>query len=157
MTSRFIIESFWQKKANCVCVAFMKSLLLRHGLHFGYHKRIKGKYLVITLKDGKVISFTKTELRSINNQNDISFARYREKRKQILINKIREQVEITFAIMVRNMQHVDYAGNELTQSASINLLTKQGTDTWHFHSLVGLKRKSYRPLTKKYIEFTKCR
>lgn len=155
MTTQFIIESFWQKKENCVCVAFMKSMLLRHGLHFGYHKRIKGKYLVITLKDGQVISFTKTELRLINNKNEISFARYRDKKQQSLINKIKEHVEITFAVMVRNLQHRGYAGKELTQSAAIKLLTRQGTDITHFHSLVGLKRKASKPLTLKNFSLVK--
>ena len=152
MTTKFIIESFWQKKSNCVSVAFMKSMLVRHGLHFGYHKKQKGKYLLVSLKDGKVLSFTNQELRLINNKNQISFARYRDRKSQQLIKKIREHVALTFAIMVRNLQVRGYAGKELTQSQAINLLTQQGADTTHFHSLVGLKRKSSNRLTKKNFE-----
>lgn len=133
----------------------MKALLLRHGLHFGYHKRIKGKYILITLKDGKVISFTKTELYSINSRNQISFARPADPKGRAMIDKIREHVEISFAVLVRNLQIRGYAGKELTESAAIKMLTKEGSDTMHFHSLLGLNRKSSRPLTRRNYELIK--
>jgi hypothetical protein len=130
----------------------MKALLLRQGLHFDFRKVERGRYTIVTLKDGKVLSFSKSELRSINHKNQLSFARFSERKKQELLLRIKSQIELSFAILVRNLQIRGYAGKELTESAAIKMLTKDGTDTTHFHSLLGLNRKSSKKLTLQNLE-----
>jgi len=155
MTSKFIIECFWQKKYNCVAVAFMKALVLRHGVTCGLKTRQSGSYILVMLKNGKVLSFNKTELRSINHKNQISFARHKDPAKKKLAEAIRLHVELSFAVLVRNLQLRGYAGKELTQSDAVSMLTKEGTDTTHFHSLLGLSRKSSRRLTAHNFQIVK--
>src|SRR5687767_7636942 len=132
MTSKFIIESFWQKQGNCVCVSFMKALLLKYGVSCGLQKTKTGNFLLVWLPDGRSQSFNKTELRAINHRNQLSFARPTDPKQTILMKKIRDSVELCFAVLVRNLQIRGYAGKELTQSAAIRMLTKDGTDTTHF-------------------------
>jgi hypothetical protein len=102
-----------------------------------------------------MLSFTRTELKTINDKNQLSFARPSYPKAIARIKKIKEHVELSFAILVRNLQVRGYAGKELTESGAIRMLTKQGSDTTHFHSLLGLSRKSSRPLTKKSFELIK--
>lgn len=155
MTTKFIIESFWQKKANCVSVAFMKALLLKNGISCGLKTRKKDRYILVFLKDGKVLSFNKTELRSVNHKNQLSFARYTDERKRKLIERIKANVELCFAVQVRNLQLRGYAGKELTQSGAAKMLTHEGADTTHFHSLMGVKRRSSKLLTAKNFKLIK--
>ena len=147
MKPGFLIEAFWQKKDNCVCVAFMKSLIALHGPGCGFKTRTRGRYIIVELKDGKILSFSKTELKEVNNKNQISFAGANDKSKEQKLKKLKRGVEVCFAVMVRNLQLRGFAGKELTQSEAIKLLTKEGTDTRNFHALLGARRTMSKKIT----------
>ena len=137
MTSRFIIESFWQKGANCAVVAVTKCLLLEYGTRGGLQIKKHGKYTVVTLPDEQVHSFTHKELSHLNALNKIGFKRYKGKKNQSA-RSIKSFVRTCFAVLVRNMQLKGYEGKNYTEKAAIRILTKEGVSTGWFHTLLGL-------------------
>jgi hypothetical protein len=155
MQSRFIIESFWQQKDNCACVAMIKCVLLMYGIYGGFRTRKKGKYTVVTLRDGQSWSFSSRDMDRLNKGNNMGFRRYPPGEKRKKVDKIRKFARLCFAVLVSNMQVRGYRGREYSRKQAIRALTKEGIDTSWFHMLLGLQRTSSRKITKKNIH--RCR
>jgi hypothetical protein len=66
-------------------------------------------------------------------------------------------VKLCFAIFVHNLQLRGNAGRELTRSATIRLLTKEGIDTKHFHLLFGIRRRPTQRLSLKKLPVLKTK
>jgi hypothetical protein len=152
MDHRFVIESFWQRGANCVCVAFIKALLLDPALKRSFLVQRKNHITFVFLADDRVLVFTDSEIRYINRQNKIAFRRPREKELKQAITGIRSFVELCFAILVRNLQLKGLDGKEFTQSDAIRALTCEGIDIAHFHVLLGVRRSASLSLSLKKIQ-----
>lgn len=142
MTDKFILESFWQKAANCASVALIKAALLRYGLRKSFVARRNNENLIITLQDGRMLLLTEKEIRAINKENKILYSPYRDPVKKRALLKLREFAETAFAIMVRSIQLEGYEGKEHTESSAIRLLTRTGISTSQLHRLLGFSRKS---------------
>ena len=157
MTSKFIIESFWQKADNCASIVLIKAALLTYGIGKVFNVNKKNGYLLITLKDKRMLLLTDTEIRKINTTNKIIFARSHDPVKKNRLKKLRQQVELCFAVIVRNLQLNGYDGNEYTLSSAIQQLTREGMQTDHIHQLLGLRRKSRtaHKLSEKHIHLFK--
>jgi hypothetical protein len=147
----FIIESFWQRAANCVSIALIKAAIMQYGTRDIFHIKKLAGHLLITLRDGTKLVLEQKEIRRINTFNKISFLRPRDLKTKKIIAKLKEIVWLCFAVMIRNLQLYGYAGKEYTRSAAISLLTCQGIHTDHMHRLLGLKRRklSVQPIPKK--------
>jgi hypothetical protein len=144
MTDKFIIESFWQKKANCATVAIIKAAILKYGLNRVFTVRKKlGTYVVI-LKNKKLLTLTDADINRINRKNDITFSRYRVKSKKEQLNKLRNYARFCFAVIVRNIQLYGFDGKEYTQSAAVHNLLLKGIKTDHLHDLLGLTRRTQK-------------
>jgi hypothetical protein len=141
MTERFLIESFWQTASNCVSIVLIKAAFLRYGFDNVFKLERINDHFVITLKNGKMLTLSAVEIRRINKDNKISFRRFRDVKKKLIIDRIKEHVALCFAVIVRNVQLNGYHGTEYTETAAITELTKKGMETDHMHSLLGLKRK----------------
>ena len=96
---------------------------------------------------------TDAEIRKINTNNKILFARLQDPVKRARLKKLRQYVELCFAVIVRNLQLNGYYGNEYTLSSAIQQLTKEGMQTDHIHQLLGLRRKNStaHKLSKKHL------
>src|SRR5688572_12009066 len=142
MTNKFILESFWQKAANCASIALIKAAVLRYGLRRSFQVRRRNENLIITLQDRRMLVLTEKEIRAINRENKILYSPYRDPSKKRALIKLREFAETAFAIMVRSIQLEGYEGKEHTQSSAIRLLTRTGISTAQLHRLLGFSRKS---------------
>jgi hypothetical protein len=152
MHDRFVLESFWQKKSNCACVAFIKCLLLDNTLQKAFAISRSGKNLFIALLDGRILVFSENEIRDINRQNALSFKRPRNPQNARQVKKIKQFAETCFAILVRNMQLLGFDGKEYTRQDAIDTLTKEGVSTSYFHKLLGLKRTRTTKLTRRNLQ-----
>lgn len=142
MTERFILESFWQKAANCVCIALIKAALLKYGMRsMFYCRRINDHYLV-TLRDGTMLVLNDTEIDRINGTNKLMFRRYAEAQQKKWLKRLKAHVHLSFAIMVRQIQLKGFDGMEYTESEAKKLLTAEGMETDHALKLLGLTRKT---------------
>jgi hypothetical protein len=142
MTGPFIIESFWQKAANCVSIVLIKAAILRYGLNHVFKKERRSDQWLITLKDKSLITLSDMAIRRINKKNKIAFTYYKDKSNQAQVRKLRDYAELCFAVMVRYLQLYGYEGREFTESSAIQTLTREGINTDHVHLLLGLKRKT---------------
>jgi hypothetical protein len=142
MTSRFLIESFWQNGANCVSVVLIKAAILRYGMNGIFKTERRRNNFIITLKDERILTLNDTAIQRINRKNKIAFRRLRDKKRKADINKLKKLVSLCFAVIVRNVHIHGYNGVEHTESSAIKELTKEGVETDHMHSLLGLSRKS---------------
>jgi len=142
MTDKFILESFWQKKANCATIAIIKAAILKYGLNKVFKVNQKLGTCLVVLKDKKLLTLTDTEINRINRRNDIVFSRYKNPGKKKQLDKLRKYVRFCFAVIVRNIQLNGYDGKEYTQSAAIHELIREGLNIEHLHSLLGLYRKT---------------
>ena len=154
MTGKFIIESFWQKKSNCVAIVLIKAAILTYGIGRVFKIQRRGAYQVVTLKDGRILVLGDNEINKINRKNAIVFSRFKDPLKKKEINKLKEYVELCFAIIARSIQINGYDGKEFTQSEAIRLLTHDGLKIERIHSLLGLSRKtrSAHTLTIKHLK-----
>ena len=119
VTSKFIIESFWQKADNCTSIVLIKAALLTYGIGKIFNVNKKNGYLLITLKDKRMLLLTDAEIRKINTNNKILFARSQDPVKRARLKKLRQYVELCFAVIVRNLQLNGYYVNEYTLSSAI--------------------------------------
>ena len=152
MTSKFIIESFWQQGANCVVLAYSKAMLLTYGLRNSFKKRKIGKGNLIILRDKTSLFLSRREIQKLNIGNQIYFWKYSNRKKAKDIRKIKEFVELVFAILVQRLQLIGYNGKEFTRSHSKKALTKEGMTTEKFHELIGIKKKPSHKLLKKDLK-----
>jgi hypothetical protein len=134
------MESFWQKESNCVCVAFIKYLLLDKQLQRVFTIHRSGMNRFITLQDGKAIALSDREIRDINRQNGLTFRRPRDAASKQHMERIKQFAGLCFALLVRNMQLSGYEGNEYTQQMAIDTLVWKGVQVGQFHRLLGIKR-----------------
>jgi hypothetical protein len=155
VTRREKIESFWQTRSNCACVAFMKVMLLKYGLHGGMKLIRKGKYLHITLPDGQTHSFSRSQLKKSNGKNGIQFKKTTSTGKKHLLKKINGWAQLCFAVMVRNVQINGLEGKEYTFDSAIRKLIQAGVNTSRFHVLLGLRRSRSYPITLKRLYLLK--
>ena len=142
MTKHFILESFWQKGANCTSISLIKAALLTYGIGKVFRVEKRSSYMIVTLKNKRVLVLTPAQVREINTANKIKFRTTHNQVHRKAIQRIREYVELCFAVMVRNMQLYKYNGKEYTQSTAIRQLTAEGMETDHLHELLGLQRKT---------------
>lgn len=142
MTGLFLIESFWQKAANCASIVMIKAAILRYGIGRVFKKQRRSNQWLITLKDGSLVVLSDTAIRRINKKNKISFTHYSDKTKQAELRRLRTYAELCFAVMVRYLQLYGYEGREFTESSAIQTLTREGINTDHIHLMLGLKRKT---------------
>ena len=142
MTAKFIIESFWQKADNCTTIVLIKAALLTYGIGKVFNVKKTNGYHLITLKDKRMLLLTDVEIRKINTNSKILFARPHDPAKKNRLKKLRQYVELCFAVIVRNLQLHGYNGNEFTLSSALKQLTREGMQNDHIHQLLGLKRKS---------------
>jgi hypothetical protein len=119
MDARFIIESFWGTKANCVIVAFIKAVLSLGKRISLLRMRKREKYLNITMPDGRIWCFTRSEIDELNSHNNIHFRRSRTTSDKERLNKLKTTVRILYALIIRNLQVNGYEQKELTQSPAI--------------------------------------
>jgi hypothetical protein len=153
MTDRFIIESFWQSKANCVSIALIKAAILKYGLGKVFKQEKRNKQYLVTLKNGELLVLSAADIKRINKGNKIIFSRYKDKKKKKDLDTIKEYVSFCFAIMVRNLHLNGYHGKEYTESTAVKTLSTEGIETDHIHSLLGLYRNkpSAYKLAKKHL------
>ena len=141
MKDRFIIESFWQGSANCVSIVLIKAAALKYGVNKVYKvEKLKGQFIV-TLRNKKMIVLAQEDITRINKKNRIHFSPYRQKKKKTEVLKLRKFVELSFAVIVRNIHLYGYNDRNHTESSAIRLLTKEGLETDHIQDLLGLSRK----------------
>jgi len=152
MTSKFVIESFWQQGANCVVLAYSKAMLLTYGLQNSFKKRKIGKGNLVILRDESSLFLSRKEIQKSNIGNRIYFRKYSNRKKARDIRKIKEFVELVFAILVQRLQLIGYNGKEFTRTHSKKALTKEGMTTERFHELIGIKKKPVHKLLKKDIQ-----
>ena len=98
--------------------------------------------MIVTLKNKRVLVLTPAQVREINTANKIKFRTTHNQVHRKAIQRIREYVELCFAVMVRNMQLYKYNGKEYMQSTAIRQQTTEGMETDHLHELLGLQRKT---------------
>lgn len=140
MTDKFIIESFTQSEANCAAIALIKAAIIKYGINNVFKKRRANGQWIITLKDKQIIVLNDADINRINKYNKIGFRRYRN--RAVTANaRLKEYVRLCFAVMVRVLQLNGYEGNEFTESGAIELLAREGMNTDHLHTLLGLQRK----------------
>ena len=151
MRSNFIIESFWQRGANCACVAFIKALLLQYGLRAGTRTIKKQKGIEARLPDGSVLLLTKKEIITFNKKNEIGFRRYKQQDKKTKAENIRSVVQLLFAVLVKNMHGKGYQSRKPGTDEAITVLTKKGVQTGHFHRYLGSTRVKAQRLTNKNL------
>ena len=152
VTSKFVIESFWQQASNCVTMSYCKAMLLTYGFRKSFSRNKIGKGVLITLQDKSSIFFTKSEIKQLNKGHGIYFKKYSNRKKAKDSRKIKAFVEIFFAIVVKRMQLIGYSGKEFTRSRAIKTLTKDGLTSERFHELIGVKRKKAKRFLKKDIK-----
>jgi hypothetical protein len=154
MTDRFIMESFWQSQANCASVALIKAAILRYGVNkiFKVEKRLN--QLLITLKNGQLMVLSSADINRINRDSRIIFSRYKDQKRKQGLKRLKDDVRLCFAVIVRNLHLNGYDGEEYTESSAIRTLAAEGIQTDHIHSLLGLRRKqpaAYR-LSQKHLK-----
>ena len=152
MTSKFVIESFWQQGANCVVLAYSKAMLLTYGLQNSFKKRKIGKGNLVILRDKSSLFLSRKEIQKSNIGNRIYFRKYSNRKKARDIRKIKEFVELVFAILVQRLQLIGYNGKEFTRTHSKKALTNEGMTTERFHELIGIKKKPVHKFLKKDIQ-----
>jgi hypothetical protein len=141
MEDRFIIESFSQSKSNCAAIALIKAAIIKYGIGKVVKTKRHNRQWLITMKDKQMVVLNDADINRINRDNKIGFRRHRGSQKRTF-SKLKENVRLCFAVMVRNLQMNGYNGKEYTESAAIKLLAKEGIETDHLHSLLGLRRKT---------------
>jgi hypothetical protein len=154
MNGRFIIESFWQGSANCVAIVLIKASMLKYGVNKVFKaKKVHGQ-LLITLKNKKILTLAQEDISRINKKNRIYYSPYKQKKKKAQLSALRKYVELSFAVIVRNIHLYGYNGRKHTEASAIRLLTKEGLETDHIHDLLGLKRKtkSAHKLSLKHLQ-----
>ncbi len=151
MGGNFIIESFWQRGANCACVAFIKALLLKYGSKAGLRVSKKGECIEVRLPDGDMLSLTMQEIRDFNKKNELSFRRYKHPDKKKRGERIKFVVQLLFAVLVKNMHFNGYRSRKPGIENAISILTKKGVQTVHFHRYLGLKRGKTHQLSNRNI------
>jgi len=152
VTSKFIIECFWGQASNCVALAYCKAMLLTYGFRKSFSRNKIGKGVLVTLQDGSSIFFTKAEIKRLNKGHQIYFRKYADRKKTKDSKKIKNFVELFFAIVIKRMQLIGYDGKEFTRSNAIKALTKDGMTIERFHELIGVKRKKAKKFLKKDIQ-----
>ena len=129
-----LLSIFWSAADNCVAVAFIKAMLA--GKQLCKIKNSRGK-LYLSLKDKTVISFTSRQIKLMNTGNGIRYRRFPQQKK------LRQQVEVLFALLILQLQLHGYAGQELTQSKAKKLLV-DGIATRTIHRWLGVKQTRCR-------------
>ena len=159
MPGKFIIESFWQKAANCVSVVLIKAAILQYGLNRVFNINKKNDHYIITLKNKHLLILSGTEIKRISKQSKLNFRQPRDKNKKKQVGKLKAYVNLCFAVIVRNLQLHGYNGKEYTESKAIEVLTKEGLETDHMHSLLGLSRKTRaaHKLTQSHLHLFKSK
>ena len=142
MKDKFIIESFWQGKDNCVAIVIIKAAILKYGLNNVFKVKKLKDQLIITLKNKKIIVLTASDINRINKKNKIYFSPYKDSKKKSALKTLREYVELCFAVITRYIHLYGYEGRKHTEASAIRLLTKEGLETDSIHNLLGLKRKT---------------
>jgi hypothetical protein len=151
MNNNFIIKSFWANGANCVCVAYIKALIIKHGLYAGVTLSKSKKYIRVTLSNAEVLTFLHKDVSEVNRGNKISFRRYKKPSDHSRCEKLKFTVRLLFAILVRNLQLNKYESQELSRPEAVNLLARKGVRTNFFHKLLGVKRTPAQKLSTKSL------
>lgn len=143
MTSKFIMESFWQHPdgTNCATVAIIKAAILRYGIGKIFKLERRHGYAIVTLKNGKPLIITNAELIEVNNESHIVFGKYSSPNKKKDLRELKDHVKLCFAVMVKYLKEYGYRREEYYQTEAIEHLMG-GFNTDHIHELLGLKRKS---------------
>lgn len=142
MDDRFILESFWQKEDNCTTVALIKAAIIKYGINRVFKTARKNNHLLVTLKDGKLLTLTNAEIRKLNKTNLLGFRRPRDAKQKNQLGQVKKYVRLCFAVIVRNIQLHGYEGKEYTRTEAIDELISKGMKTDHIHRLLGLQRKT---------------
>lgn len=142
MTGKYIIESFGQKDNNCVAIVLIKAAILQYGMNRVFKKRMYHDHWIITLRNGMIHAISEKDVKRLGKSNRIHFRRAKNKKDAAQLEKIKDYVDLCFAIMVRSILVHGFNNKEYTETDAIKLLTKEGMNTHHIHHLLGLKRKT---------------
>jgi hypothetical protein len=140
MVANFVIESFWQRGANCACVAYIKGLLLQYGAGAGLKVKLESRKIVVQLPDKSFLEFTRREIKELNKWNEISFRKYKNEGDKKKSGKIKFIVHVLFAVLVKNLRLRDQLPGRSGIKKAIAILTKKGVDTRNFHRLLGTEK-----------------
>lgn len=123
-------------------IVLIKAALIKYGFNDLLKIKKKSDQFLVTLKDGTMLTLTKADINRINRKNRIRFTRYKDKKRQAHLRKLKEQVRFLFAVITRNLHLNGYDGNEYSESSAVKALTREGLKTDHIHALLGLERKT---------------
>ncbi|HEV7783534.1 MAG TPA: hypothetical protein VGO58_19805 [Chitinophagaceae bacterium] len=143
MNDRFIIESFWQRGANCAAVAFIKALLCRYGLRAGLRvmQMATGKKIIVP--GGVTMLLSEREIDHINKKNQISFRRFTAATTAKKQQAVRRTVKMIFAVLVYAMET-----KGMSRAKALHVLTREGTGTMSLHRWLGIHGTPVRRVTK---------
>jgi hypothetical protein len=119
----------------------MKAALLEFGIKSVFRKIKKNNHWIVTLRNKDVVAISISDTARLGKKSRIYFNRNIHKYAKN-VRSLKEYTSICFAIMVRRVQLNGYNGREFTESAAVQLLTKQGVDTGTLPELLGLKKKT---------------
>jgi hypothetical protein len=142
MRSKFLIESFWQTEFNCVSVALIKAVILRYGLNRIFHYRRADDGYIITLKNKDQLAISLKDIDRLAQKCKIGFREESSRNQKRILDSIKRQVLLCFAVMVHRIQTEGYEGKKYTEQNALKLLNKRGMSTRQMHDLLGLSRKS---------------
>jgi hypothetical protein len=148
MTTKFIMESFWQHPDgyNCAMVAIIKVALLQFGTEEIFQKieTHKGNY-EITLHDHKKISLSERKIKKLNKNNRIEFSIYRLPAKVKSLQILKTYVRLCYAVMLTYLNTYGWKGKCYSiKDAKKYLQYGYGDDapfnTDHLWKFLGLRR-----------------
>jgi hypothetical protein len=142
MTGKYIIESFGQKGNNCVAIVLTKAAILHYGMHRIFKKTFRDGHYILQLQNGDIHAIAAKDVARLNQKNKLRFRKAFSPADAARLKRLKEYVELCFAVMVRSLLLRGYESKELTESEAIQLLTRDGINTDHVHHLLGLKRKT---------------
>jgi hypothetical protein len=139
---RFILESFWQEDGfNCSSIALIKAALLLYGSRI-FRKRTTeaGESIMVWLRNGKTVELTRKRIKKISEKNRIVFEEGVTKTENARINKLEEQVNLCFAVMVAYL--VTHGKEKYTWGEARKQLADKGYYSDEVHELLGLRKRT---------------
>lgn len=156
MTDQFIMESFWQHPEgyNCATVAMIKVAMLRYGPGNVFKCRKTKHAYHIALRDHRKLTIYKDEVKKFNWGNGFHFSNYKVKEKLKAVSILKEQVQLSYAIMIKYLNRFGFEGERYSiKDAKEYLQYGFGEDdpfnTDHLYRFLGIKMASEKVIDLK--------